>query len=384
MQKLLIVDDNENNRDVLSDALDTGDYELFEAADGREALKHVGTDPPDLILLDIEMPVMDGMETLKKLKENESTEHIPVIMVTALNTDSQISTCLDHGAVDHIVKPFSNVVVRARVRSALREKGRSNGAADGDTSRGRVVTFMGCKGGVGTTTLAISTAAHALETKSSVVACELRPDYGTMVSQLALSPVLNLNVLLDEESGTLTRQKLRDCLTTHPCGVRALLGSQSSETLLDITPQQAEAIVSGLSNTAEFTVIDLPHTPWEYTAAVLRHSDYVVLTLETDPTSLAAARKQLERLASLGIGNVAMGAVVIKRSAYSSSMPLNDLRDALDCKLIGVIPCEPDACLMAARVGAPVVTARPDSSIAAAYSTLAMKLVEGQVAELFF
>lgn len=117
---ILIVDDDDNNRGVLSDALGGEPYRLLEAVDGQQALDIANEELPDLILLDVLMPGMDGLATLRNLKTQRTTRHIPVIMLSALNMDSQIFVCLDEGAIDHIVKPFSGLVVRARVRAALR------------------------------------------------------------------------------------------------------------------------------------------------------------------------------------------------------------------------------------------------------------------------
>ena len=108
----MIVDDDANSRAVLCDVLGGEPYTLLEAADGQHALELANSELPDLILLDIMMPGMDGDIVLHKLKEQEKTRSIPVIMVTALNSDTQISVCLDNGAVDHICKPFSSMVVR--------------------------------------------------------------------------------------------------------------------------------------------------------------------------------------------------------------------------------------------------------------------------------
>lgn len=120
MYRLLIVDDDAHCQDVLSDTLESEDYSLHKANDGQQALEMTERHQPSLILLDISMPGMDGMEVLRRLKANEKTQQIPVIMVTALDTEAQIAACLEYGAVDHVVKPFSNTVVRARVRAALR------------------------------------------------------------------------------------------------------------------------------------------------------------------------------------------------------------------------------------------------------------------------
>jgi DNA-binding response OmpR family regulator len=117
--KVLIVDDDANSRTVLCDALSCESYTLLEACNGEQALETANRELPDLILLDIMMPGMDGDLVLHKLKQQRQTCSIPVIMITALSKDVQISACLNDGAMDYICKPFSNLVMRARVFAAL-------------------------------------------------------------------------------------------------------------------------------------------------------------------------------------------------------------------------------------------------------------------------
>ncbi len=120
--RVLIVDDQENNRCVLMDALEDEALTLEEAADGPEALQCVQTSAPDLILLDILMPGMNGIEVCRHLKSDASTSGIPIILVTALGEDGHVIDGLNAGATDYIAKPFAGPVVRARVRAALRSK----------------------------------------------------------------------------------------------------------------------------------------------------------------------------------------------------------------------------------------------------------------------
>jgi DNA-binding response OmpR family regulator len=138
--RVLIVDDDADSRAVLCDVLAGEPYTLLEAADGQYALELADKEIPDLILLDVLMPGMDGLGVLHKLKEQRKTCSIPVIMVTALNLDAHVSVCLDSGAADHICKPFSGIVVRSRVRAALRSRalatedkpaGKGSGLTDG-------------------------------------------------------------------------------------------------------------------------------------------------------------------------------------------------------------------------------------------------------------
>ena len=120
--KVLIVDDKEDNRFVLRDALDGEGYELLEAANGREALALTERESLDLVLLDIMMPEMDGIECCRQLKADEATADIPVVLVTALGDDAHVIEGLNAGATDYIAKPFKGPVVRARARAALRSK----------------------------------------------------------------------------------------------------------------------------------------------------------------------------------------------------------------------------------------------------------------------
>ncbi|MDJ1178596.1 response regulator [Roseofilum sp. BLCC_M91] len=117
---ILIVDDNPNNLAVLSDFLDESGFEVRVARDGESALEKVNYAPPDLILLDVMMPGIDGFEACKRLKSNLDTEEIPIIFMTALSDTVDKVKGLELGAVDYITKPFSQEEVLARVRLHLR------------------------------------------------------------------------------------------------------------------------------------------------------------------------------------------------------------------------------------------------------------------------
>ena len=116
---ILIVDDISDNIAVL-DYILRSEYKIKVATNGKLALKiAMSQEPPDLILLDIIMPVMDGYEVCSKLKENKNTENIPVIFVTSKNEISDESKGFELGAVDYISKPVSPPIVKARVKTHL-------------------------------------------------------------------------------------------------------------------------------------------------------------------------------------------------------------------------------------------------------------------------
>ncbi len=117
-KKILIVDDTESNIDILLNVLDE-DYDVFVALDGETALEIAKEDKPDLILLDIIMPAMDGYEVCKRLKADDKTKHIPVIFITAKTDENVIEKAYDVGGVDYVSKPFRSRELLARVKSQL-------------------------------------------------------------------------------------------------------------------------------------------------------------------------------------------------------------------------------------------------------------------------
>jgi len=128
---VLIVDDSEMNRDLLSRRLSKMELDLTEASNGEEALQALREHSFDLVLLDIMMPVMDGYETLEHMQENQDTQRIPVVMITALDDIDSAVRCIDMGAVDYITKPFNPTLLKSRVTACLERKR----ASDQDENR---------------------------------------------------------------------------------------------------------------------------------------------------------------------------------------------------------------------------------------------------------
>jgi PAS domain S-box-containing protein len=119
---LLVVDDNETNCDLLSRQLERQGYTVATATSGQQALSMLTAQPYDLILLDIIMPRMSGLEVLQKLKSHEELRHIPVIMISALEEIDSVVWCVEMGADDYLSKPFKPVLLRAKITACLEKK----------------------------------------------------------------------------------------------------------------------------------------------------------------------------------------------------------------------------------------------------------------------
>ncbi|AKJ63569.1 response regulator [Kiritimatiella glycovorans] len=134
---LLAVEDEEDILELVRFNLARNGYEVGTAATGEEALKSVGKRKPDLIILDLMLPGLDGIEVCRQLKSGSETADIPVVMLTARGEESDIVTGLEIGADDYITKPFSPRVLMARIKAVLRRRELEETTSEEDVLRVR-------------------------------------------------------------------------------------------------------------------------------------------------------------------------------------------------------------------------------------------------------
>ena len=120
--KILVVDDTEANRKLLAWMLEDDGHEVIEAEDGRQAVTLFAEYAPDLVLMDVMMPVMDGFEATKAIKEQLQGQHVPIIFLTALSDDASLTKCLSIGGDDFLSKPINEQVLQAKIKAHTRIK----------------------------------------------------------------------------------------------------------------------------------------------------------------------------------------------------------------------------------------------------------------------
>lgn len=119
---ILVVDDDRTNRELLRVNLEEEGYAVRTAAEGAEGLRLLAERACDAVLLDLEMPVMDGFEMLRRMKADEALRHIPVIVVSSMDDMASVVRCIESGAMDHLNKPFDPVLLHARINASLTTK----------------------------------------------------------------------------------------------------------------------------------------------------------------------------------------------------------------------------------------------------------------------
>lgn len=137
-EKLLVVEDDGDIRELISFNLEMCGYEVIRASDGMEGWEKAKEEKPDLMVLDLMLPGMDGFEVCRRLKSDKATQSVPVIMLTARSEEENMVKGLELGADDYVTKPFSPRVLVARVKAVLRRKGVLK-----ETTSHRVVSLHG-------------------------------------------------------------------------------------------------------------------------------------------------------------------------------------------------------------------------------------------------
>ncbi|MDD4940130.1 MAG: response regulator [Candidatus Omnitrophica bacterium] len=124
--KILVVDDNEKNVELLEAILQAADFEVLKAYNGKQAIEMAGTERPDLLLLDIMMPELDGFQVCEILRKDPRNAGLPVIMVTAKDKESDIVGSLERGADDYVVKPVDKKALLAKIGDMLAKANKSS------------------------------------------------------------------------------------------------------------------------------------------------------------------------------------------------------------------------------------------------------------------
>ena len=119
-KRILVVEDQEDNRRILRDLLMSADYEIMEAENGEEALTAAAKQRPDLILMDIHLPIMDGYEATRRIKADPTLTHVPIIAVTSHALSGAKARAQAAGCDDFVPKPFSPRQLLAKIRQLLR------------------------------------------------------------------------------------------------------------------------------------------------------------------------------------------------------------------------------------------------------------------------
>jgi pilus assembly protein CpaE len=370
VQDIVLVDDDRVIQKMVGGFLERRGYQVRRASDGIEALELIHDSVPDMVITDVRMPELNGIELTSRLRGNHRTAGVPILMFSEMGAPPDALAGYAVGADDYLPKPFELAILEAKVQSLLR---RSAGATS-RANRGRVILFAHAKGGVGTTCLAVNTAVLlAARSARPVGLLDLDVEFGDSAVYLNLHPNQTL-ADFKPAPGTVVDEALFEGFVTESGSVRLVVGADLPERAELVTLPAIQLAIDRLSATCQYVLIDAPASFSERTLTALDTSDMICLVTSASLPSLKATRRCLGLFDKLG---VAAGRVrLILNYSTTHAMDTESAARVLGRRPDFVVQ-RYESLDAAANSGRPLVTSDPTDPLVADLMKLADAIVAG-------
>jgi CheY-like chemotaxis protein len=363
---ILIVDDDLETVRLIGLMLERRGYEISAAQSGAQALARVQEDNPDLIVLDVMMPDMDGYEVCRRLRASPVTADIPIIMFTAKTQLDDKVAGFQAGADDYLTKPVHPEELASHVEAVLMRSTRRQVESPEPVMRAKVLGFLGSKGGVGTTTLAVNLAvafAQGPAREKRIYFAEMQSGMTAASFQFGLRRPGAIVRLLERPLEQIDDRVVEAQLEEHHSGVFVLSGQIEPFGVAErVTPAYAEAIVQQLGSMADYLFLDLGVGLGETNRHLLPGCYQTVVTIEPQRPSLELAKLLLEEMVeSLNIARHRVSLVLLNKAASAATFTKSMIEGLLQHELAGVVTPAPELAFQSCENGVPMVTAQPNS-----------------------
>ncbi len=361
MSNILIVDDDVEALKLIGIMLERKGHDIQAATSGQQALKRVSQITPDLMILDIMMPDMDGYELAQRLRDQPDTSEIPILFFTAKSDISDKIAGFEAGGDDYLTKPIHPAELLSRVAALLKRSSRRESEAE----RGQIVAFLPVKGGVGNSTLALNAAIVLSEEQNEqkTLLIEFQDGGGSLAMQMGSRSALDLQNLT-KEADALNREKLDAQLLRHSASLFILpASSDPAGTSPPITETFTESLLSLALSKYDYVLFDLPPKIDPSTSLILQKAAYIMITLEPNPIALGITKGVLKHLESLNIGDYKMRLQTMYRAPAASAVKRDTIHNELGIDILGSIPPAPDLAYESWNTGRPMVSIQPMSLV---------------------
>ena len=375
-ERILIVDDDMDTLRLVGLMLERQDYEVIAANSGTKAVNMAINEQPDMILLDIMMPDMDGYEVTRQLRQNPLTANIPIIMFTAKTQIDDKLLGFEVGADDYLTKPTQPRELFAHVKAVLARTAKTREASP-NKDRGLSIGILSTKGGLGVTTLTLNLgiAIHQ-QTQKDVIVAEFRPGQGTLSLELGYLQPEGLNRLLESNLTEITLKSVEKELVTHRSGVQILLSSHNPGDAKFIGEANVfEVIAKHLPYLARYTLIDLGPSLSPISDRVLNYCDNVIIVVEPVPYTILQSKTLIQDLTDSGFTKSQMMVVLISRVRSSVQLSWAQVQEQLGYNISTIFTPAPEHTYQASTHNIPIVIQQPDSLTAEQFKKLAEKVI---------
>ncbi len=376
-EKILIVDDDEETLRLISMMLERQGFTVASLNNGKQAVSIAQIEKPDLIVLDVMMPEVDGYEVTRLIRSDPSLMDTPILMFTAKSQVNDKVVGYEAGVDDYLTKPVHPAELVAHIR-ALLSRARVRPAAVQGAQKGYIVGVVSPRGGMGVSTLAINlTAVLAKNTHNDIVAAELKPSQGTWATDLSLAGDAGLGALLKLQPKEITPAIVEQNLTSTTFGARLLLSNNSHKGLnFEILADQLTAAVQGLSGISPVIILDIgtPLLPgFDTLCSLCKH---LVVLVEPHLNTVNRTQCLLEDLSTISKSAGRTVEVVLYNHTPSSMLlsiyKVSELLNGLQINVM--IPPVPELAIQANSKHSPLALMQPDGLFANQINMLAKSI----------
>ncbi len=365
-KRILVVDDDPQLQRLMQLTLKRQGYDVILASSGEEAISQVIAKKPDLILMDVMMPDMDGFEATKRIRRLPEGRNIPVIFLSALTqVDAKIKG-LRVGGSDYVTKPVNIPELLARIEAHLRTQ---------TPPLGKLFTVMGSKAGIGTTSFVVNLALamHALEPNQRVLIVDWRRPLGDVALFLGLIEPKTVDVLLpvirdvDEEM-------LEQVLTEYTPGIKVLAGSTDPGSRERMNLEAMSQILEVALTLADYVLVDTgDFFTWSDPPLVSKDVGINICLVTPELTSV---KRALQALIEVSDEEYDFW-FILNRENMPGGVATRQIESHLSTILMGKVPDEPDIVTRALNMGRPVYQSAPKSRYSKAIRDIARRLITG-------
>jgi pilus assembly protein CpaE len=358
-ENILFVDDEEQIRKLLSAWLTRHGYKVTLAADGLEALKAIRVKLPDLLITDVTMPNMTGLELTRQIRADHRTARMPIVMLSARKQANEVLSGYSEGADEYVAKPVEMAVLAAKVEVLLKRFKTIHGQQD-ERRNGSVILVVHAKGGVGCSTLAVNTAVELVATPMRRVSLiDLNLEFGNIPMLLNLHPERTLADIATTAPEELDDAEFSRFLIEDKSGLSVLAACDSPERAELVNVPLVQQTIDRLRSLFDYVVIDTPAT---FSQQVLASLDVAAKCVVVTAPHLAALKTTKDMIGVLEkLSYQRDRTILVVNRTSSTGLETDRVAKFFDRKPDLVVPYTP-ACDDAADRGRPLITLHPDSA----------------------
>jgi pilus assembly protein CpaE len=375
-EKIMIVDDDPDTVKFINIMLSRLGYNVVSAVSGMEALEKVQVEHPDLIILDVMMPGMDGYEVSRNLRRNPKTATTPILMFTAKTTIEDKLAGYDAGVNLYLTKPIHPIDLQANIRNLLAQKLTK---VDIVGDKGYLVGILSATGGAGVSTVALNLAiTYAKKYNVKVIAAEMKPGQGSWALDLNLTEPAGLPNLLRMDMDDITMEAVSRELIQTNFAVKILSASNKTEFVeYAVAISQLDKVLTQLSNLASVVFLDIGTSFHPGFNTILNQCDELIMVVEPQPVPIKRSKLLSSELHLKGFGSVkTMSTVLVNRTRSDIVLNISQVEQILGYPAVMCFPPVVEQAYRAADRAVPLIAVQPDGIIAMQFNTLASQINE--------